>query len=109
MEMSGSCNMKMSGGSTAPGHVAGPPDHEQKQELDRAQLMLLLRERRRTQAQVAEQLGLTVRQVERLYQPYKAGGAPALGPGAPVRTQRHPVRPGHGRAAARSGSVRSDR
>jgi Homeodomain-like domain len=78
MEMSGSCNMKMSGGITAPGHVAGPPDHEQKRELDRAQLMLLIRERRRTQAQVAEQLGLTVRQVERLYQAYKAGGAPAL-------------------------------
>src|ERR1700733_14513903 len=49
-----------------------------KRELDRAQLMLLVRERRRTQAQVAEQLGLTVRQVERMYRAYKAGGAAAL-------------------------------
>jgi hypothetical protein len=49
-----------------------------KRELDRAQLMLLIGERRRTQAQAAEQLGVTVRQVERLYRAYKAGGAPAL-------------------------------
>ncbi len=49
-----------------------------KRELDRAQLLLLVRERRRTQAQVAEQLGVSVRQVERLYRAYKAGGAPAL-------------------------------
>jgi transposase len=49
-----------------------------KRELDRAQLMLLIQERRRTQGQVAEQLGLSVRQVERLYRAYKAGGAPAL-------------------------------
>ena len=49
-----------------------------KRELDRAQLMLLVRERRRTQAQVAVQLGLTVRQVERMYRAYKAGGAAAL-------------------------------
>jgi hypothetical protein len=49
-----------------------------KRELDRAQLMLLIRERRRTQAQVAEQLGLTLRQVERLYRAYKSGGPAAL-------------------------------
>ena len=49
-----------------------------KRELDRAQSMLLIRERRRTQAEVAEQLGLTLRQVERLYPAYKAGGAAAL-------------------------------
>jgi hypothetical protein len=47
-------------------------------ELDRADWMLRLRERRTTQAQVAEHLGLTVRQVERLYRAYKAGGAAAL-------------------------------
>jgi hypothetical protein len=49
-----------------------------KRELDRAQLMLLIRERRRTQAQVAEQMGLSVRQVERLYRAFKAGGAATL-------------------------------
>jgi hypothetical protein len=49
-----------------------------KRELDRADLMLLIRERRRTQAEVAEQLGVTVRQVERLYRAYKAEGAAAL-------------------------------
>jgi hypothetical protein len=49
-----------------------------KRELDRAQLMLLVSERRRTQAQVAEQLGLTVRQIERMYRAFKAGGAAAL-------------------------------
>jgi transposase len=49
-----------------------------KRELDRAQLMLLIHERRRTQAQVAEQLGLTVRHVERLFRAYKDGGAAAL-------------------------------
>jgi hypothetical protein len=49
-----------------------------KRELDRVQLMLLIQERRRTQTQVAEQLGMTVRQVERLYRAYKAGGAAAL-------------------------------
>jgi transposase len=49
-------------------------------ELDRAEWMLRLRERRTTQAQaqVAEHLGLTLRQVERLYRAYKAGGAAAL-------------------------------
>jgi hypothetical protein len=49
-----------------------------KRELDRAQLMLLIRERRRTQVQVAEQLDLTLRQVERLYRAFKAGGPAAL-------------------------------
>ncbi len=48
------------------------------QELDRAEWMSRLRERRTTQAQVAEHLGLTVRQVERLFRAYKAGGAAAL-------------------------------
>jgi hypothetical protein len=44
-----------------------------KRELARAQLMLLIQERRRTQAQVGAQLGLTVRQVERPYRAYKTG------------------------------------
>jgi hypothetical protein len=47
-------------------------------ELDRAEWLLRVKERRATQAQVAEHLGLTVRQVERLYRAYKAGGAAAL-------------------------------
>jgi hypothetical protein len=37
--------------------------------------MLLIRERRRTQMQVAERLDLTLRQVERLYRAFKAGRA----------------------------------
>jgi len=48
-----------------------------RQEIDRAEWMLRVRERRATQAQVAERLGLSVRQVERLYRAYKAGGAAA--------------------------------
>jgi hypothetical protein len=49
-----------------------------QQEIDRSEWMLRIRERRATQAQVAERLGLSVRQVERLYRAYKAGGAAAL-------------------------------
>src|SRR6185436_20866485 len=49
-----------------------------QQEIDRAEWMLRVRERRATQAQVAERLGLSVRQVERLYRAYKTGGAAAL-------------------------------
>ncbi|APR79181.1 Hypothetical protein A7982_04528 [Minicystis rosea] len=49
-----------------------------QQEIERAEWMLRVRERRATQAQVAERLGLSVRQVERLYRAYKAGGAAAL-------------------------------
>jgi len=41
-------------------------------------LMLQIRARRMTQKQVAEQLGLTLRQVERMYRAFKAGGAQAL-------------------------------
>ena len=47
-------------------------------EIDRAEWMLRIRERRATQAQVAEHLGLTLRHVERLYRAYKAHGAAAL-------------------------------
>ena len=47
-------------------------------EIDRAEWMLRICERRATQAQVAERLGLSVRQVERMYRAYKAGGAAAL-------------------------------
>jgi len=49
-----------------------------QQEIDRSEWMLRIRERRATQAQVAERLGLSLRQVERLYRAYKAGGAAAL-------------------------------
>jgi transcriptional regulator GlxA family with amidase domain len=37
-----------------------------QEEIDRAEWMLRIRERRATQAQVAERLGLNVRQVERM-------------------------------------------
>jgi transposase len=47
-------------------------------ELDRAEWMVRIGERRATQAQVAEHLGLSLRQVERLYRAYKAGGAAAM-------------------------------
>ena len=40
--------------------------------------MQQLRAKRITQAQAAEQLGLTVRQVKRLWRAYRAGGAKAL-------------------------------
>jgi transposase len=49
-----------------------------RKELDRAEWMLRVHERRMTQAQAAERLGLSVRQVERLYRAYKAGGAVGL-------------------------------
>ena len=38
-----------------------------RREMDRAELMLRVRERRLTQVEAAVQLGLSVRQVERLY------------------------------------------
>jgi hypothetical protein len=44
-------------------------------ELERLVLMRRIAERRTTQRIAAEQLGLTVRQVERLYAAYKARGA----------------------------------
>ena len=47
-------------------------------ELDRAEWMLRISERRASQAQVAEHLGLSLRQVERLYRAYKADGTAAL-------------------------------
>jgi transposase len=49
-----------------------------RRELDRAESMQQIRERGATQAQVAERLGLSVRQVERLYRSYKACGAAGL-------------------------------
>jgi hypothetical protein len=49
-----------------------------RQEINRAEWMLRIQERRATQAQVAQHLGVSLRQVERLYCAYKAGGATAL-------------------------------
>jgi transposase len=49
-----------------------------RKELDRAEWMQRVHEQRMTQADAAERLGLSVRQVERLYRAYKAGGAAAL-------------------------------
>ncbi|MFM2419009.1 MAG: hypothetical protein RL385_3732, partial [Pseudomonadota bacterium] len=47
-------------------------------ELERAALMRAIAERRTTQRMVAEPLGMSVRQVERLYAAYKARGAAGL-------------------------------
>jgi transposase len=49
-----------------------------RRELNRVEWMIQVRERRVTQAQVAERPGIGVRQVERLYRAYKSGGAAAL-------------------------------
>jgi len=49
-----------------------------RRELDRAELMVRVRERRLTQAEAARQLGLSVRQVERLYRSFKTQGAVGL-------------------------------
>src|SRR5688572_5527748 len=49
-----------------------------RRELSRVEWMQRIRDRRATQAQAAEHLGLTVRQVERLYRAYKAHGAAGL-------------------------------
>ena len=47
-------------------------------ELSRVEVMQQLKAKRITQARAAEQLGLTVRQVKRLWRAYRAGGAKAL-------------------------------
>ncbi len=47
-------------------------------ELSRAEVMQQLKAQRITQRQAAEQLGLSVRQVKRLWRAYRAGGAKAL-------------------------------
>ena len=49
-----------------------------RKELDRAEWMLRIHERRTTQAEAAQRMGLSVRQIERPYRAYKAGGAAAL-------------------------------
>lgn len=47
-------------------------------ELSRAEVMQQLKAKRITQTQAAEQLGLSVRQVKRLWQAYRSSGAKAL-------------------------------
>ena len=62
-------------------------------ELERLALMQRLAERRTTQRMVAEQLGLSLRQVERLYAIYKVTGAAGLVSrkrGAPSHRQMAP-------------------
>ena len=49
-----------------------------KKELNRAEVMLRIKERRLTQSTAAEMLGLSVRQVERLYGCYKEHGPAGL-------------------------------
>ena len=49
-----------------------------KQELNRVELMVRIEERRLMQKRAAEMLGISVRQVERLYRRYKELGAAGL-------------------------------
>jgi|GEM_PF-3203469 len=70
-----------------------------KRELDRTEWMREIRARRATQAQVAERLGVSVRQVERLYRAYKADGVAGLiskkrGRPVPTTPPRHASRRG---------------
>ena len=47
-------------------------------ELDRAEFIRRIHERRLTQRRAAETLGLSLRQLQRLYRPYKAEGPAGL-------------------------------
>jgi len=49
-----------------------------RRELERAEVLLLVHERRITQVAAAERLGLSLRQIERLIRAYRADGAAAL-------------------------------
>lgn len=49
-----------------------------RRELSRVEVMVQLKAKRMTQVQAAEQLGLTVRQIKRLWHAYQLGGAAAL-------------------------------
>lgn len=49
-----------------------------RRELDRVELMRRIQERRTTQAEAAEMLGLTARQVQRVYRAYREAGAAGL-------------------------------
>ena len=49
-----------------------------RNELNRLEILGRVLERRLTQVQAAEQLGLSVRQVERLYRKLRDEGAPGL-------------------------------
>lgn len=49
-----------------------------RRELSRVEVMQQLKAKRITQGQAAEQLGLTVRHIKRLWRAYRAGGAQAL-------------------------------
>ena len=77
MRRSGSCQIEMSGPGYRDRHDAGAPDHEPTR-AGPGRVDARIRERRATQAEVAEHLDLSVRQVERLVRAYKAGGAAAL-------------------------------
>ncbi len=67
-----------------------------KREFERAALMRKIHERRLTQAKAAEVLGLTLRQVERLYRKYRSGGHSALVSGKRPSEQSPPA--GRGQA-----------
>ena len=49
-----------------------------RQELERVELMQRIQDRRTTQAEAAQTLGLTTRQVQRLYRAYRQAGAAGL-------------------------------
>ncbi len=62
-------------------------------ELSRAEVMQQLKAKRMTQRQAAEQLGLTVRQVKRLWCAYRQGGAKALVSKHRGRPSNHQLNP----------------
>lgn len=62
-------------------------------ELSRVEVMQQLKARRLTQAQAAEQLGLSVRQVKRLWRAYRQGGAKALVSRRRGRPSNHQLNP----------------
>ena len=62
-------------------------------ELSRAEVMQQLKAKRINQAQAAEQLGLTVRQVKRLWRVYRQGGAKALASKRRDRPSNHQLDP----------------
>ena len=83
MQMSGFSKLEMSGFR----HPVGPggrhgrredPDNERVKELDRLDLLGQVIERRMTQRQAAAQLGLSLRQVERLCRALRQQGASGL-------------------------------
>jgi len=68
-----------------------------KRELTRLEVMQRLKEKRLTQKEAAQMLGISTRQVKRLWQAYREKGAPGL-------TSRRRGRPSNNRMDAGTGS-----